>query len=538
MAADEDDEDVDSGWEMPAAIPQAALPDVNSNEASTLKAAEPSPAAEEAAPPSQTAVQTVRPAAPSVVSVEKIPRPPPTLRADVPRMRAALSQPRGQEPVMPQMRQLDNAALEAEEDAAPLTRRAQEHELPLLLESESGTRPALGSAPNLDELRTSREPNRSITPVHGNAAKLARKLDAGVHTRPTPPARASVNPPPATPLPPGPALRFSAEGLDKARKRGRAETKVNLSLAELAKANLSDPALDLHLEDFDLAAGPQSEPQRRQSTPPIDELDDLPVSEMIESARPSSLPRRSSFPLPLVHSPTTKPAALETARQAGAPPASGDNDDLDLDPYNLIGRPTLPVALIDAEVSIGDEVGLSEEEEAALNEEFALDSVGAISREADSLAVTAEAPAAAALAALLAAEPAPDSVDAKLEVLRLRFEKGDFTGVLMRAEGLLETHPDCAPAKRLVEACQARLKDTYKSRLGSGSEVLRVMMRPDEIQGLSLDHRAGFLMSLCDGVSTLDEIVDMSGMSELDVLRLLFEMREQGVVAIAGNNGR
>lgn len=535
MAADED-EDVDSGWEMPAAIPQAALPAVNSKEASTLKAAEP---AEEAAPPSQTAVQTVRPAPPTVASVDKIPRPPPTLRADVPRMRAAFSQPRAQEPVMPQMRQLDNAALEAEDEAAPLTRRAQEHELPLLLESESGTRPALGSSPTLDELRTGREPNRSITPVHGNAAKLARKLDAGVHTRPTPPARASVNPPPATPLPPpGPALRFSAEGLDMARKRGRAETKVNLSLAELAKANLSDPALDLHLEDFDLAARPQSEPPRPQSTPPIDELDDLPVSEMIESARPSSLPRRSSFPLPLIHTPTIKPAALESARQAAAAPSPDDNDDLDLDPYNLIGRPTLPVALIDAEVSIGDEVGLSEEEEAALNDEFALDSVGAISRDVDSLAVTAEAPAAAALAALLAAEPAPDSVDAKLEVLRLRFEKGDFTGVLMRAEGLLETHPDCAPAKRLVEACQARLKDTYKSRLGSGSEVLRVMMRPDEIQGLSLDHRAGFLMSLCDGVSTLDEIVDMSGMSELDVLRLLFEMREQGVVAIAGNNGR
>jgi hypothetical protein len=103
---------------------------------------------------------------------------------------------------------------------------------------------------------------------------------------------------------------------------------------------------------------------------------------------------------------------------------------------------------------------------------------------------------------------------------------------------LLETHPDCTPARRLVEACQERLKETYKSRLGSGSEVLRVMMRPDEIQGLSLDHRAGFLMSLCDGVSTLDEIVDMSGMAELDVLRLLFEMREQGVVAIAGTNGR
>ncbi len=527
MAADED-EDVDSGWEMPVAPSPAEPPSVDS-QPSALKTAEPQPVEEP--PPSQTAVQTVRPAAPSTLSVEKIPRPPPTLRADVPRMRAALSVPRPAEPPLPTMRQLDNAALDAEDEPSPLTRRAQEHELPLLLESESGTRPALGPSANFDELVTGRELNRSITPVHGNAATLARKLDAGVHTRPTPPARASVNPPPATPLPPaGPALRFSSEGLDMARKRGRAETKVNLSLAELAKANLSDPALDLHLEDFDLAAKPAS-------TPPIDELDDLPISEMIESARPSSIPRRSSFPMPFIESklpPTAKPVAQETAPQAAVAP-SLDADD-ELDPFDQIGRPTLPVALTDTEVSFGDEVGLSEEEEAALNEEFSLDSVGAVSMAADSLAVTAEAPAAAALAALLAIEAAPDSV--KLEALRLRFEKGDFTGVLMRAEGLLETHPDCTPARRLVEACQERLKETYKSRLGSGSEVLRVMMRPDEIQGLSLDHRAGFLMSLCDGVSTLDEIVDMSGMAELDVLRLLFEMREQGVVAIAGTNGR
>jgi hypothetical protein len=40
------------------------------------------------------------------------------------------------------------------------------------------------------------------------------------------------------------------------------------------------------------------------------------------------------------------------------------------------------------------------------------------------------------------------------------------------------------------------------------------------------------LISLIDGVATIDEILDMSGMSSLDALRLLFEMREQGVVAV------
>ena len=58
-------------------------------------------------------------------------------------------------------------------------------------------------------------------------------------------------------------------------------------------------------------------------------------------------------------------------------------------------------------------------------------------------------------------------------------------------------------------------------------------MAPEEIQGLSLDHRSGFLFSLIDGVSTFDDIIDMASMGRLDALRLLYEMREQGVLVVS-----
>jgi hypothetical protein len=51
--------------------------------------------------------------------------------------------------------------------------------------------------------------------------------------------------------------------------------------------------------------------------------------------------------------------------------------------------------------------------------------------------------------------------------------------------------------------------------------------------GMSLDHREAFLLSLIDGVSSIEEIVDMSGIPELDTLCLLYQMSERGLLVFA-----
>lgn len=132
--------------------------------------------------------------------------------------------------------------------------------------------------------------------------------------------------------------------------------------------------------------------------------------------------------------------------------------------------------------------------------------------------------------------PGPEAEvdDPALKPILARFERGDYFGALLRAEALLEDRPDFAGARRYVEEARDRLRQMYLEKLGSGEQILRVMMHPGDIQTLSLDHRAGFLISLIDGVATIDDVLDMSGMAALDVLRLLFEMREQGVVAVDG----
>jgi hypothetical protein len=73
----------------------------------------------------------------------------------------------------------------------------------------------------------------------------------------------------------------------------------------------------------------------------------------------------------------------------------------------------------------------------------------------------------------------------------------------------------------------------FAARLGPLDQVITVVVRPEEVQWLSLDHRAGFLLSLVDGQSTVDEILDISGMTRLDALKILHDLAEQQVVKLA-----
>ena len=78
----------------------------------------------------------------------------------------------------------------------------------------------------------------------------------------------------------------------------------------------------------------------------------------------------------------------------------------------------------------------------------------------------------------------------------------------------------------IVATCSNRCT----GRASGSSKVLALAIGHDQMRWLSLDHRAGFLLSLVDGRSTVDEVLDMSGMSELEALRLLLQLLQQNVI--------
>ncbi|AUX21656.1 uncharacterized protein SOCEGT47_021420 [Sorangium cellulosum] len=122
------------------------------------------------------------------------------------------------------------------------------------------------------------------------------------------------------------------------------------------------------------------------------------------------------------------------------------------------------------------------------------------------------------------------SIQGPREQMQHRFDLGDFGGALVIAEGLLEENPKDWMARQYADSCVEMLRQMYQARLGDGSRVLRLAVPPDQIRSLSLDHRAGFLLSCIDGSSSIDEILDVSGMQTLEALRILYELVQEGIV--------
>lgn len=113
-----------------------------------------------------------------------------------------------------------------------------------------------------------------------------------------------------------------------------------------------------------------------------------------------------------------------------------------------------------------------------------------------------------------------------------RFDLGDFTGALSTAETILEVDPDDRDATHVAEVCRAKLRAIYVGRLGSLDQVPVLAVAPTEFRWLNLDHRAGFLLSLIDGISTIEDIVDVSAMPQLEVLRTLYQLSTQQVITL------
>lgn len=134
--------------------------------------------------------------------------------------------------------------------------------------------------------------------------------------------------------------------------------------------------------------------------------------------------------------------------------------------------------------------------------------------------------------------PVPESTRRKAEEpevveMKDRYATGDFSGALVVAEGILDADPSHEEARRCQTRCTEVLSQMYLARLGSLEQVVRVALSSDQIRWLSLDHRAGFLLSLVDGQSSIETLLDISGMARLEALRILFGLLDQRVIVLA-----
>ncbi len=108
----------------------------------------------------------------------------------------------------------------------------------------------------------------------------------------------------------------------------------------------------------------------------------------------------------------------------------------------------------------------------------------------------------------------------------------DLTGALRFAELILGREPDNAQARLCAQNCRQRLIQLYASKIGDLAGVPVQALSENQMRWLGLDHRSGFLLSRVDGLSTVEEVLDVCGMPRLEALKTLVDLLERGAIRI------
>lgn len=120
-----------------------------------------------------------------------------------------------------------------------------------------------------------------------------------------------------------------------------------------------------------------------------------------------------------------------------------------------------------------------------------------------------------------------------LEQIREASQTGDYDSVLHLGQRYLTHDPDHTAAQLYYREARVILEGQLLRVLEPLDRVVVLTRSLAELSGaLELDHREGFLLSRIDGLTTIEDLLDVAGMPRLDALRLLCKWVARGVVRI------
>jgi hypothetical protein len=129
--------------------------------------------------------------------------------------------------------------------------------------------------------------------------------------------------------------------------------------------------------------------------------------------------------------------------------------------------------------------------------------------------------------------PLPSTRETTIDEARRILEEGDPERALFLLAHLLELAPFHSEANTLSTACRATLERECLSAIGSESVILVVVASPVELKGRGLDSVSGFLLSLMDGATDVETLLDLCGLPRLLALRHLRGLLAHGIVEAA-----
>ena len=110
------------------------------------------------------------------------------------------------------------------------------------------------------------------------------------------------------------------------------------------------------------------------------------------------------------------------------------------------------------------------------------------------------------------------------------FRKGEVQESLELFETLARQNPGRMEVQGYFELVRSHLFKYYRERVADTSSVLKVKIAPQEIMKYDLPVDAGFLLSMIDGSTSVNEILALSGMDPFDGLRLVHRLLEAGII--------
>ena len=119
-----------------------------------------------------------------------------------------------------------------------------------------------------------------------------------------------------------------------------------------------------------------------------------------------------------------------------------------------------------------------------------------------------------------------------IERARLESQAGRYAVAVVAIDLALEEHADSAVAQKLIHSNRELLYEVYAHFLGDLGAVPAPAMPMQLVSTLELDHRAAFLLSRVDGVLTLEDVLDVSGMARLEAFRYLSRLLLRGVLEL------
>ena len=87
-----------------------------------------------------------------------------------------------------------------------------------------------------------------------------------------------------------------------------------------------------------------------------------------------------------------------------------------------------------------------------------------------------------------------------------------------------------------MSECRQALERDCLSAIGSESSVLVVAVSPEELKRFTLDNVSGFLLSVMDGATDVETILDISGLPRLLALRHIRGLLDRGIVVVASRS--